>query len=507
MISGMPFAGSSPAGSCLPHSPTYLNQQNKELCAKSPPQEEILNPDASSFPKSIVSSGMEMGGRLERCKHCTPVYALFAAFRDKNQFCDIQLKLPPVPTWIHLLNNRNSMVGQEIDLISAHKVIIASASSAFATYLDENPSTCVIDLSLWIPIDYFSIFHIVFDFIYSRQAAVTAHNILGVQGAARTLGISDLLHLSNSILTRFIQADPTALIPRALEAKRFDVLDIACQTLLQSRSLSSRLKRPKAREALCTLPIQNFLKFISKDEIKSALTPTDIFDLIQEFVQFNSDPNFVSRRRCLEHGCTFSSPRAPPNPSVAKDIIINSICICDTFALLSQAEIRMCFSQVEMTSLDPDLLGRAFAMPHVPQDIVFQAVMSKLVSLQASTVQNVVPSPPNYSLRTTSRISLNQSGTLNPLDAAPDKGFPHTETQSYVQSNALTPKEMKEIVTSSLSRMKTMSSRSHKETYQDTDSYNKGDAIRTNCEQVKASIGASQLSREISQISLGERDT
>ncbi|KNE72683.1 hypothetical protein AMAG_16441 [Allomyces macrogynus ATCC 38327] len=170
-------------------------------------------------------------GRLERCKHCSPVYASLLDYRHANRFTDITVLLPkghpPLQTIADSLGNFEDIVKAREDgrvAVRGHKLVLAIASGTLSHYfenaMDEAAEGDVVELDLdkVLPADPQHVAGAVLDWMYARQVHVHAGNVLGMLRAAEDLDVQDLLQLAKTILARFLAVDPALVLPSAAMA-------------------------------------------------------------------------------------------------------------------------------------------------------------------------------------------------------------------------------------------------------------------------------------------------
>ncbi|ORZ38674.1 hypothetical protein BCR44DRAFT_1428733, partial [Catenaria anguillulae PL171] len=359
-------AATSPASPKSPMSPLSHTHAQAQVPAQSQSQSQATpgSPAAAAAvqPPSRTGStttpagpgaapaAKPMGVRLERCRQCKDVFGCQLDLRSSDLFTDIELVLPSG----HRLR--------------AHKLVLATASPVLRARLSEQPDITSLDLKDFLLVDPHNVAPAVVDFMYSRQAVVHAGNVLGMTRAARDLGIVDLFQLSSGILSRFVVADPHAMLPTAVQ---FNLHDLTAQIvdvlLAPGRTLDQR-----TWDALAHLPAAQFSALLASPQCP--LTPNQRFEAVRAFVDRNAESG--DHRKCLIHP---DAPPASPSGQVESDL-----CICSSIRPLTPEEIRAIWTVVDFSALEPDVLSMAFTMKHVPQDLVFGAVMSKLMQMQSS---------------------------------------------------------------------------------------------------------------------------
>ncbi|KNE65512.1 hypothetical protein AMAG_11130 [Allomyces macrogynus ATCC 38327] len=363
-------------------------------------------------------------GRLERCKHCSPVYASLLDYRHANRFTDITVLLPKghpqLQTIADSLGNFEDIVKARDDgrvAVRAHKLVLAIASGTLSHYfenvIDEAAEGDVVELDLdkVLPADPQHVAGAVLDWMYARQVHVHAGNVLGMLRAAEDLDVQDLLQLAKTILARFLAVDPALVLPSAVQFARHDLVDTIVRALLQppppSPSQSNRAPRitdPRTWPAVAHLPVPQFTALL--DQTVSVLTPSDQFRLARSYVDTNMP---CAHRVCLMHpDLTDLGDRAIMARQAAEAIAaavkrpdddagdehteddheLNAplaraqLCTCYLATPLTNDQVAAIFGRVEFRALDADLLTEAFHAPHVPKELVFYALMAKLASLQ-----------------------------------------------------------------------------------------------------------------------------
>ncbi|KAJ3361322.1 hypothetical protein GGF31_002267 [Allomyces arbusculus] len=398
------------------------------------------SPAASAAPAPVTPQTPQQqtrmwNGRLERCKHCSPVYASLLDYRHANRFTDITVLLPkghpPLQTIADSLGNFEDIVKARDDgrvAVRAHKLVLAIASGTLSHYfenvMDEAAEGDVVELDLdkVLPADPQHVAGAVLDWMYARQVHVHAGNVLGMLRAAEDLDVQDLLQLAKTILARFLAVDPALVLPSAVQFARHDLVDTIVRALLQppppSPSQSNRAPRitdPRTWPAVAHLPVPQFTALL--DQTVSVLTPSDQFRLARSYVDTNMP---CAHRVCLMHpDLTDLGDRAIMARQAAEAIAaavkrpdddaedehseddheLNAplaraqLCTCYLATPLTTEQVAAIFGRVEFRALDADLLTEAFHAPHVPKELVFYALMAKLASLQQPTVVAPVAAP------------------------------------------------------------------------------------------------------------------
>ncbi|KAJ3358560.1 hypothetical protein GGF32_000338 [Allomyces javanicus] len=396
-------------------------QQQQQPAAPASPAASAAQP-----PQTPQQQQTRMwNGRLERCKHCSPVYASLLDYRHANRFTDITVLLPkghpPLQTIADSLGNFEDIVKARDDgrvAVRAHKLVLAIASGTlshfFENVMDEAAEGDVVELDLdkVLPADPQHVAGAVLDWMYARQVHVHAGNVLGMLRAAEDLDVQDLLQLAKTILARFLAVDPALVLPSAVQFARHDLVDTIVRALLQppppSPSQSNRAPRitdPRTWPAVAHLPVPQFTALL--DQTASVLTPSDQFRLARSYVDTNMP---CAHRVCLMHpdlsdlgdraimarqaAEAIAAAVKRPDDDAAEDehseddhelnapLARAQLCTCYLATPLTNDQVAAIFGRVEFRALDADLLTEAFHAPHVPKELVFYALMAKLASLQ-----------------------------------------------------------------------------------------------------------------------------
>ncbi|KAI9175339.1 hypothetical protein H9P43_006700 [Blastocladiella emersonii ATCC 22665] len=302
------------------------------------------------------TGGKSMGGRLERCRHCKDVYAVMLDLKAGGHFADLDLRMP------------------DGSVVRAHRMVLATASAVLRAALLEDPAATELDLAAFLAHDPHAVANAVVDYMYSRQAYVHPRNVLGMTRAARDLGIADLLQLSTSILGRFVVADPAAILPSAVQFNAHDLVAQIVEVLLNPATARGIMDATASWDALPHLPVPAFLHLLGHPQCR--LDAAQRFELVRLYVDRNVDP---AHRVCLIH------PHGPAPDSSTEhddDESQESLCTCAIVRPLTPDELHAVWSAIDFAALDTDVLSRAFTLPNVPHDLVFNAVLAKLMQIQ-----------------------------------------------------------------------------------------------------------------------------
>ncbi|KAI9221221.1 hypothetical protein BC828DRAFT_405123 [Blastocladiella britannica] len=379
-----------------------------------------------------------LGGRLERCRPCKDVYTTMFELKNEGLFSDVSVHMPD---------------GREV---RAHKIILGTASQALRSHLLQFPDAPAINLADFLAFDPQNVAELVLDYCYSRVASVHPGNVIGVARAARDLGVYDLHQLATSMQARFVAADPAGMIPAAVQLNMPDLVKQICAALVapeQQRGIVDAA----SWDAVAHLARADFTALVTA--AAAVLTMDRRFDLVQSYISKNVAP--ASHRVCIVHpegrvsadhatAAASGTTRArEASADSATDVVDggdsaapimlddddesdddSDWCTCAQNAPLSPEDTRAFWGLIDFSALETETLARGFGMAHVPHDLVFGAVMQKLVSVQQQQSMAAQQHPPAVARPGTPSTAAMAAAAPAPTAALADMS--HAEQMAFV---------------------------------------------------------------------------